>query len=137
MASADPQLPASHDSFTGWQLSLFLTQYVLRMNGATGATCCSSSIRCIGRTAKSGSFFFFAPLPPAAELEASPSISRLMNAAARPVSPVRSSRLCSLDCRNMPEMRSFVLCFFFLQCIMAEMVLVFLLITKSYHDAQD
>lgn len=51
-------------------------------------------------------FIFFAPLLPAAELEASPSISRLMNAAARPVSPVRSSRLCSLDFRNKPEMRS-------------------------------
>lgn len=36
--------------------------------------------------------FFFPPALPAAELETSPSISRLMNAAARPVSPSSAPR---------------------------------------------
>lgn len=70
--------------------TVIISQYVRCMNEAIVTTCCSSSIRCVGQQAKSFS------LLPAAELGTSPSISRLMNAAALSTSSLVSSKLIVL-----------------------------------------
>lgn len=77
-----------------------LTPYVLRMNGND----CINMLLVIDTLRRAASQVFF-PLLPAAELETSPSVSRLMNAAARSASSLMSpqhviaSRKCTIEQR--------------------------------------